>query len=144
MIRITRTPSRRVLRLVSSPTSTIPGSAAIRTALRWRSLSGLSQPGRVSIRRPGTHACIVRSRPASSKGVEAPVVGRAGALRVPGAPRVGIGPTEALTGTGVGPAILHGADGGTPVKGKPVADRTTLEDPLQPDSVIEIWPALSE
>ena len=30
------------------------------------------------------------------------------------------------------------------VDGKPVADRTTLEDPLQPDSVIEIWPALSE
>ncbi len=30
------------------------------------------------------------------------------------------------------------------VDGKPVADRTMLDDPLQPDSVIEIWPALSE
>lgn len=29
------------------------------------------------------------------------------------------------------------------VDGKPIADRTALNDPLAADSVIEIWPALS-
>jgi hypothetical protein len=29
------------------------------------------------------------------------------------------------------------------VDGKPVADRENLNDALQPDSVVEVWPALS-